>query len=703
MKKLKSAVLVVLFLLGSVFASIDSLRSAVYDNSVYQTVSAKNFIYTATNGGIEIFTKDGSNFPGESTPWKVYTSLNSALPHNFVRSIAVDSSGITYVTGEHWCGYFMGKAFYDIPVQDAEDVVIGKDNIPWMIMTKNNQHGLYRNGGMGWEIQLLPAQIPLADVSMGFCHIAIGNFGKGKDSVFQTLWGTCPTGIYSYDAISGTCNVWRVGKELIAGAPLNISVWGDTVVASGETGIYVFLNGASSSPIVIAYPPETPANMGPPSMPRNNLGSVAYLKGMFYVGQRDGQLYSCTMTSPFYLTYGNGVGDDRVATNCLVTDGQKLYWGTDWNMYIYPSSNGKPLVATAVTGIHYPHDNNIRIIVPDDSNRVLVAADNGGYCYEINANSPSLNSSAQNVSNHVVTYFVDRYGVEWIGRLGSFERKTKDGQSQIFDGGAAHEMFHQPYWFVGDAVGDVVLVTSSNNCVWTYVKGEWRCKNDQPARLSKEKILSVNSSGKHLFLATDNGIYFYDFVSIWATQPLSYSTNRKICGDESLGCKAWIAEGSVLYTANGENVALHGACPWNNRIINDVFIDQDNLWIATDSGAIHMKMSGTVVPVPVDRLADKFVNTIRVVYANGERQIWFGTAGGITVWHQAMATEVKPALKSATKKAPLLSEKDAIYIDLQGRTMAPTNINNSARGKIIFQKVGGAIKIMNLNLIRQIR
>jgi ligand-binding sensor domain-containing protein len=144
---------------------------------------------------------------------------------------------------------------------------------------------------------------------------------------------------------------------------------------------------------------------------------------------------------------------------------------------------------------------------------------------------------------------------------------------------------------------------------------------------------------------------------------------------------------------------LHGSCPWSGRKINDLVIDQDNVWVATDSGAICVKMSGSVVPVSLDKIADKSVNTIHIVYTNSDKQIWLGTAGGLTVWHQSsVTTSVKPALKINQVRKNI--HANVKYIDGRGREIALGNIRNMAHEQIFVREASGVVTKMNMNFNR---
>jgi hypothetical protein len=671
MKKLIVSAVLLLSVCFSVFAS--EWQSVIYDNQVNDISVVGNKVYTATNGGIEVFGKDGQKVFGENNlPWKIYTTVNSDLPRNFVNSLSADSSGDIFAMSNvrSWFVCKTNDYWNNIPVQEAEDIVIGSDGIRWAVLNINNRFGLYRDGGMGWEYISLSQEI-----SGSINCIAVGGYGKGKDSVFCTIWGTRSGGIFRYDAMTATEKTWKLGNQLNSGSPLNIAVWGDTVIASGESGSYIFTPDTASSPWVLAYNDF---------MPKNNGGSVAYFKGHFYLGQRGGSLW-CFNSGWQSLVFDPSSGWSGGGINCLATDGEKLYIGTNYHVWVY---DGKTFSTLAITGLQYPHDNNILSIAPDNSGRVLVGTAIGGYCYDVNDNSPALNNSAQNVSGNIITSFTDKDGTLWIGRLGSFERITKDGKSEVYDGGTWHEAFNHPYWFVS-SFGNVALVTSFDNRVYSYAgQGTWACKSDQPERLAGEKILSVSSTGKHLFIATDSSAYINDFSGIWLTEKLFYAPNRKVCGDESIGTNAWIFEPNVFYSTGGGDITLHGTCPWSNRVINDVKFSDYQFFVATDSGTYCVAASGKAIDVPINKLADKWVNTIYIDSASNS--VWFGTAGGLTVWHRLSPTSAKPAFKSGIKNIPQKFSGQNVAYDIRGRKI--NNANHAAFVLNIVRLPNGMVK-----------
>jgi hypothetical protein len=693
MKKLIACLSIAFLYCVSAFAA--EWQSAIYDNIVNDICVTGDKIYTATNGGVEVFSKDGRNLPGESTSWKIYTTVSNSgfatLPRNFVKSLAVDTNGDIFAMGNGWFGCGINSSYWDIPVQNAEDVAIGPDGVKWAIMSINNRHGLYRLKSIGWEYITMPAQVPLADFSIGTCRIAVGDYGKDKDSIFCTLWGTCPTGIFRYDAITATVKVWPIGK-MVAGSPLDIAVWEDKVIAAGESGTYIFTADTEASPWVLAYPPE---------MPHNNGGSVAYFKGHFYLGQRDGGLWM------FDAGWKNKVPANNQAyggsINCLATDGNKLYIGTNNKMWVYDEP-GSIVPQLAVTAVHYPHDNNITHINRDNTGRILVGTSSGGYRYDNTDISPMLNSSSQNISDDIVTSLVDIYGNEWVGKGGYINMNDKPVYLPNLEYGL------YPYWLIrgtANSTTDVWMVTTNPTNLRFYAGGSsWFIPPDAPAQLVKEKVLSVNSTGKRVWIGTDSSLYSYDFHGNWTYKRMQYSTVRFVAGDPNVDGGVWVADGGYAdgaYDIEYHNVNYAGnvqySWPYHNRKPNAVYLDHHGrVWACTDSGVYYKDPINLWQAVPLvsgsnRNLADNHVNTI---YVDSTNAVWFGTAGGLTVWHRSASTSVRPASSPAMKIPALqkLSAQSVIY-DVGGRKILNGKI--PARGVFIEVINGKTIKHMNIN------
>jgi hypothetical protein len=676
MKKLIGVLSVVLFSVVSIFAS--EWQSAIYDNIVDDICIVGNKVYTATNGGIEIFSKDGKNLPGESAPWKVYTTVNGNLPENYVDDIAVRSDGYIFARGYYWLSWLPTeyKSWQDGQIKKTSD----RSSIGYDLVVSDRgayaalMDGLYYNGGGTWEKISVP-HIPY--------RLALANDG--------TLWMTWSGGIFSLDT-AGHIKDWQAGK-MVAGAPLNIAVWGDTVIVSGTSGAYIFTPDTASSPWVLAYHPQ---------MQQDNNSSVAYFKGHFYVGQKDGSLWWFNsgwklISTPMYIFYGS--------INCLATDGDKLYLGTNNKTWVY---DGTGFTWLSVTGVHYPHDNNILHVNRDNTGRILVGGWSGGYCYDNTVNSPMLNSSVQNIPDNVVTSLVDIYGNEWIGSSGYINVNNKPVYLPNLENG----LF--PYWLVrGTANGttDVWMVTANPTSLQFYAGGShWFSPPDAPAQLAGEKVLSVNSTGKRVWIGTDSSLYSYDFHGNWTYKRMQYSTVRFVAGDFNVDGGVWVADGGYAggaYDVTYYNVNYAGSVryswPYQQRRPNAIYLDHHGrVWACTDSGVYYKDPINLWQALPLTsgssrNLADNYVNTIYVDSATDA--VWFGTAGGLTVWHRLTSTSVN-SVKPALKVSPILPGQDVVYFDIAGRKINPSNISNLARGQIIFRRVNGVIEKMNLNLNR---
>ncbi|MDD5527560.1 MAG: hypothetical protein PHO56_01115 [Patescibacteria group bacterium] len=689
MKKLIGILSVVLFSVVSVFAA--EWRSAIYDNVVNDISIVGNKIYTATNGGIEVFSKDGTNLPGESLPWQIQTTVSNNLPANDVYSIAVRPDGYIFAMGYNWLSWLPTeyKSWQDRMVKKTPDrSSIGYD----LAITQKGVYaaltdGLYLNGGGMWE------KIPLThDVY----RIAAGNDG--------TIWGTWSQGIFYLDT-AGHETFWKVGDQLIAGSPLNISVWGDTVVASGETGIYVFLSGTASSFTVIAYDP---------AMPQNNAGAVAYFKGRYYVGQRDGDLWYCSINpfSGWKQSMPSSENESLTPSeleafggliNCLATDGEKLYVGTNNKMWVYDGANFSQM---SVTGIHYPHDNNITLINTANTGRILVGGASDGYRYDVGSDAPSLNSSAENIYGAVNTSFVDKNGALWLGKNDHIEKGDSAFGIGIIDGPLNH-----PYWLVGDSGKNVWLVCAVPVLIASYAgSGSWANKMDFPSQLAKEKILSVSSTGKRLWIGTDSSLYSYDFHGNWTYKKLQYSATRQVAGDIMVDGAVWVADAgyqdgkSDVKYINVNSSFTTSSWPYADRKINSIYVDlHTTVWVCTDSGVYYKDPINLWQAVPLrtsvgHTIADDYAHCVYVDSATNA--VWFGTAGGLTVWHRSNLTSVKPALKPAMK-TPLqkFSAQNVISYDIMGRRIA--NANRVACGLSIVRLSNGTMaKNMNLNTNR---
>ncbi len=702
---------VVLFLVCclSVFAGSanDTYKSFVGDNSVLAVCVVKDTICIGTNGGLELFQKDSTKKFSNGLSWQVFTTLNSPLPSNYVRAVAMDSSGNIYAGGDGWMVCKSGNSWTRIPAQQVEQLLIvsdGPNYVKWAIMTRDNKHGLYVDNGMGFMLVPLPSTIPLSDCSVGFSKIAVGNYGNGLDSSYHALWGTFPNGVYSYDLISGNCKVWLVGTDLIAGAPLNIAASGDTVVVTGESGVYFFANGKNSNPVVIAYPSQVSTQTQPPSMPRNNAGSIAIMGGNIYVASRDGQLYRSSFSGPFSVAYGNNAGgDDRVGANCLITDGSKLYWGTDWHLMVYP-----PLVNRSITGIRYPHDNNITHINRDNTGRILVGGYFGGYRYENNSQSPILNNGEMNVSGPVLASFVDNKNAEWVWENTKLTRNGEAVNLPVSTTG-----LNYPFWLLqgpSSSASDLWLLTSDPvHRLQVYAgEGTWGNQLNTPEELAKEEILSASSNGKKLWIGTDSAVYSYDFIGSWTRYERGYSRKRFVIGaDETVYVFDYDNLNNCYRLWDLENRIGTKSFP-QGREINSVYKKDSTFWIATNSGAYYLNLKederiGSFwqdVPLRIESgyshtLADDYVNTIYVDSATNS--VWFGTQGGLTVWHRPQATSVKQALKPAIKLQQQSRFFDSKTIDLRGRKIGSSDYRSACGVNIVQLPNGGMVKNLNLN------
>jgi hypothetical protein len=689
MNKLISFLVAALFSVIS-FASAEEFKSITFSNAIRDIAGDSANVYFATEGGIVVINK--------ATGTRSYhqTTVNN-LPGNSVSSLAVSARGIWATGGLDWVSFLPkgsttwedkyaklasgnGPITYDL---------VARGNITWAAMVD----GLYFDTNGTWREKGL-----LHDVQ----QMAIGDSGE--------LWMINASLIALLK--NNIDRVWIVGADLIAGRPFGIAVSGDSVVVPAESGFY--LKVGNSPWTVYAWPMVNIGYYTTRGIPI----PVAIFKGKIYFGTSESVVAVNSPTAWADIVPGGILSSGKV--NCLYADKEKLYIGTSGGIVTY---DGKSL-GYEHGSIAKPHTNNIVQIASDNTGLMLVSGSYsgetyGGYHYENNANSPSLNSSQQNVYGEVRGSFVDKDGVEWLDRFNYFERK---GITISLPTGYGY-----PYYLVGDIERNPWLVATSLSgagiSVFSYAgQGTWGNQLNAPANLAREKLLSVSSNGNYmsarrLWIATDSALYSYNFVSNWTYRKLGYSPVRQIAGDNITNDGVWIADQSLVGVygrlSDVKFIDLNNpsfsapSWPYQGRVPTSIYVDYvSNVWVTTDSGVYFIdRASGSsswqAVPLRNSNghtLADDYVNTVCVYPTTNA--VWFGTAGGLTVWHRSTSTSVKPVINPSMKAPSILSGKDVAYFDISGRRINPSNLNTLARGQIIFRRVNGVTEKINLNFTR---
>jgi len=127
--------------------------------------------------------------------------------------------------------------------------------------------------------------------------------------------------------------------------------------------------------------------------------------------------------------------------------------------------------------------------------------------------------------------------------------------------------------------------------------------------------------------------------------------------------------------------------------------DREGIWIGTSNGAFYFDGRDLVLnPVPIDKLPDVVVNTIYV--DSTTNAVWFGTAGGLTVWHRPnQATSVAPRPVGA-RAVPATYQNQGLVINPLGRKVS--SFGHSAAGLNLLRLPNGAV-VKNMNLNRLMR
>ncbi len=681
MKKLIGFFAVCFFVCSPLLA--EEWKNAIYDNIVNDIWLTDDKVYTATNGGIEIFWKDTSKLFENGLPWKIYQrfgnsegTVSGILKKVFVNDVVSVSGRIFAINGD-WLTVSgtVENHLNSVPLLNGKDLAVSSKGVVYGVA----EDGLFSVNPDGTR-----ESIPL---SFGVTKIAFDCHG--------TLWGIFEDGIvFSLDT-AGVSNTWRCDKELTLGVPNNITVRNDTVVVTAEKGIYVKFGLAD-------WQQESwlDAVNADYYLSRKLPIPVAISKGCINIGNVNNVAF-WEPKQPFAWCGGFFPGNFNgfSVINCLAADDKNLYIGTDNKMWVsyggcflgqWPSQK-------SVTGIHYPHDNNIKFIASmhgatDYTDRILVSTNScgmsgGGYYYKNNADAPMLEGSNYVNGGEIKSLFVEKNGWYWVGKKSTLVRVNKLNQEWIK---FPISIIIDDYWLVGDINNNPWIVISSHrsSSIWSYAgDNTWANQLNAPENLANQKILSVSSTGKFVWIATDSAVYSYDFRGVWTYQKLSYSENRKICGNNSeVFCNALIVEGSAAYMVGDQSTTLW-PCGWFNCQILDVVKSGNTFWVATDSGVYYREGVKEWQAVPLKHLADDHVNTVYVDSATNT--VWFGTAGGLTVWHRDSPIKINPTFKSNSLfKNRLSFNSGNIRLDLDKPGMVSLKLYD-LRGRVVATPING--------------
>ncbi len=667
--------LIGLFALVLVFSlvSAEEWSHIVTDNIVNDICLAGDEIYLATNGGVEIF--DGQD-------WIIHSRPDPLIKDNQVQAIVVNDQGDLWFMGSGWLTIAKDHVHevHEAYIGWSADLAIGPEGRVYAA-----------TGEAVYDIVLddvLPVFLPQNHDAAN--RIAVDSYGS--------LWGVSQAGIskeYQYHGM--TAHKYWKADELAFGFPHNIASFGDIVLCPAMKGFYWKFILEGDDWHEVKWPEGFFLSIQVP---------CTIFQGLFVFGY-GGSIY---LYDPEDSSWAGPFSHEAFSeVRCLAADEENLYIGTDNKMWVCEGGDiiGQTFTQMSATGIRWAHSNNIRHIAPDNTGRILVGTYEGGYRYDVSEN-PGFNSSQENVKGPVLASFVDNKGAEWVWANTELTRNGEQVNVPVSATG-----LHYPFWLLegpASSASNLWLLTSDPvHRLQVYAgEGTWANKVDQPSGLAEENILSASSIGQRMYIGTEEAIYAYDFKGNWSYKKL-HKTNVRFVATGDITGGVWVADGgysddeyNVKYF-NFENPTFSSPTSWPYKDIcpTGIYLDEDKVvWVSTFQGAYYLdrEESANWQAVPLDKLTDDVVRTIYVRKTDSGKQVWFGTAGGLTIWNKDSDQTTSIRRQSMPKTNLIPSRQKAKGYDLLGRRMKvfPNRMTNMPAGMRIIQDGTQAVKRLHI-------